>query len=241
MRRLVRPLGGRQGGRVPDATSDPAAATWRRQRWVACGLAGPNAGAADPAADPVAAVAAEVGRLGCVQAQEFDMTLWSLAQRTGYTRDEALAALRRRAVLRTHVLRTTWHLVAREDLAKAQTATAARVHRSLRPALVPLGIADETLGRWGDHLQDVLAAGPLTRPEIADRLAGTEFDLGGSNPLGFLMMWAELEQIVASGPPRGLTHTYQLVDAGSRAMVQIIAERRARLTGEAQADDSSAA
>ena len=55
--------------------------------------------------------------------------------------------------------------------------------------------------------------------------------------LGYDTVWG------ARGRPDWISEarTYQLVDAGSRAMVQIIAERRARLTGDAQADDASAA
>lgn len=54
--------------------------------------------------------------------------------------------------------------------------------------------------------------------------------------LGYDSVWG------ASGRPLWITdaRTYQLVDAGSRAMVQIIEERRARLSDEADSEEEGA-
>ncbi len=55
--------------------------------------------------------------LGAVQAQEFDEAKWSLAERTREcTGTDAEAAFARGDIVRTHVLRPTWHFVAREDV-----------------------------------------------------------------------------------------------------------------------------
>lgn len=139
------------------------------------------------------------------------MTLWSLAQRTGCSRDEALAAVATRAVLRTHALRVTWHFLTRADLARVQVATADRVHKVLRPMLRANGVDDAMLSAWRSFLETELTKGPMTRAEIAARQEGTHFDFAGMT-LGLVMMWAELEQVVASGVPAGLTHTYDLVE-----------------------------
>ncbi len=92
-----------------------------------------------------------------------------------------------------------------------QEATADRVHKVLDPMLRVRNIDESTLTAWRAQLEELLAAGPLTRAEIAARLAGTEFAFDGMT-LGLVLMWAELEQVIASGPPRGMTHTYGLVD-----------------------------
>src|SRR3954469_21127651 len=55
--------------------------------------------------------------LGCVQAQEFGHALWSVGMRTcGLPVAEVRAEFDRGSVLRTHILRPTWHLVAAEDI-----------------------------------------------------------------------------------------------------------------------------
>lgn len=141
------------------------------------------------------------------------MTLWSLAQRTGTTRDHALDALATGTVVRTHAMRTTWHFVHRDDLVAVQVATADRVHKLLRPMLAQKGLGEADLRAWRAWLSDLLAAGPLTRAQVKSRLPGSPFGFDGMT-LGFALMWAELELLVASGPPRGQVHTYQLVEAG---------------------------
>lgn len=65
-----------------------------------------------PATSPQAAVA----RLGAVQAQDPGMAALAVAVRTGGTTESVREALDEGTVLRTHVLRPTWHLVARDDL-----------------------------------------------------------------------------------------------------------------------------
>src|SRR3954468_7024447 len=59
-----------------------------------------------------------VSWLGCVQAQEYPLAKWSLGMRVGPTlRDTDVdAALARGEILRTHILRPTWHFVSPADI-----------------------------------------------------------------------------------------------------------------------------
>ncbi len=139
------------------------------------------------------------------------MTLWSLSQRTGATRSAVLAVLASGEVVRTHAMRPTWHFVHRDDLVRVQSATAERVHRILRPMLRSEGVDEPTLESWRAWLTELLRAGPLTRTEIKAELSSSAFRFDGM-ALGFALMWAELELLIASGPPRGQVHTYQLLD-----------------------------
>lgn len=55
--------------------------------------------------------------LGAVQAQEFAEAKWSLAERTRRCTDtDVEASFTRGEIIRTHLLRPTWHFVAREDV-----------------------------------------------------------------------------------------------------------------------------
>ena len=72
-----------------------------------------------------------VAWLGAVQAQEYPAARWGLGQRM---RDGAKDAEVRRAVdagriLRTHVMRPTWHFVTPDDIRWMLELTAPRVHR----------------------------------------------------------------------------------------------------------------
>lgn len=55
--------------------------------------------------------------LGAVQAQEYEEAKWSVGQRLASgTESEVERALTERQILRTHILRPTWHLVSRADI-----------------------------------------------------------------------------------------------------------------------------
>jgi hypothetical protein len=68
--------------------------------------------------------------LGAMQAQEYAYAKWSIAQRAARTTntdvDEALA---RGAILRTHILRPTWHFVLPEDIRWMLVVSAPRVRK----------------------------------------------------------------------------------------------------------------
>src|SRR5436189_6473826 len=55
--------------------------------------------------------------LGAVQSQEYTNTKWGIAQRTGSLADAAIdQAFADGKILRTHVMRPTWHFVVPEDI-----------------------------------------------------------------------------------------------------------------------------
>ena len=79
---------------------------------------------------PLPSAAAVVELLTCVQAQEWAHAVWSLGMRSaGTTHDGIVAAFDAGDLLRTHLLRPTWHLVAPADLGWILAATADRVHQ----------------------------------------------------------------------------------------------------------------
>jgi len=151
--------------------------------------------------------------LGAVQAQEFAEAQWSLAQRSlDRTVTDVDAAFDRGDILRTHVLRPTWHFVHQTDIRWLLRLTRPRVHALNRYWYAKFGLDGPTLARGHDVLADALEPGrPLTRRELAGRLqlAGVEAD---GLRLGYLLMHAELEELVCSGPRRGRQQTYLLLD-----------------------------
>src|SRR5260370_42703653 len=75
-----------------------------------------------------------VGSLLAVQAENPSQAAWAVASRTGNPDQADLAALLDSgAVLRTHVLRPTWHFVLAEDIGWLLELTGPRVRRGTRP------------------------------------------------------------------------------------------------------------
>ena len=168
------------------------------QRLAGDGLAGPG----------------EVVRwLGAVQAQEFEEAKWSLVERTrACTHADVEAAFARGDIIRTHLLRPTWHFAARGDLRWLLRLTRPRVHALNRSLYRKLEVDADVLARAHGVLARVLADGePRTRRELAARLAAEGVEVEGIR-LAYVLMHAELEELICSGPRRGKQQTYALFD-----------------------------
>jgi len=154
-----------------------------------------------------------VGFLGAVQSQEFAEAKWSISERTGgLTAAEVDDAFDRGEILRTHVLRPTWHFVTPADIRWMLRLTAPRVHAGNRSRYRDLGLDEDVLARSHELLAKELADGdPRTRRELGEALAGSGLDTDGQR-LAHTMMHAELEQLIVSGPRRGKQHTYLLFE-----------------------------
>jgi hypothetical protein len=154
-----------------------------------------------------------VAWFGAVQAQEYDPATWALGLRIA---DGATAAQVQRAcdegrILRTHVLRPTWHFVAASDIRWLLELTAPRVHRIMSYYNGELGLDARTLTRCAAVIERALGDGRhLTRAELAVRLDRARLPMTG-NRLARVVMHAELEGIICSGRRGERQSTYALV------------------------------
>ena len=148
-----------------------------------------------------------------VQAQEFAEAKWSLGERVRDCTDADVEdAFGRGEILRTHVLRPTWHFVAPADIRWMLRLTAPRVYQATSYSRRRDGLDPGLLSRSHDILAGALRdSGPLTRPELGDALYRNGIEATGSR-LSHICLHAELEQLMCSGPRRGKQHTYALLD-----------------------------
>jgi hypothetical protein len=163
----------------------------------------------DPCPSPVDALR----WLGAVQAQDYAGAKWGLAQRTlGATEGEMDRLFDAGAILRTHVLRPTWHFVLPEDIRWLLDLTGPRIRAGLAARHRQLEIDAELVARASAAFAAALAGGrQLTRPELGEVLG-----IAGLAPAGqrlpHLLMAAELDGVIASGPRRGKQLTYALLE-----------------------------
>jgi hypothetical protein len=154
-----------------------------------------------------------VAWLGAVQAQEYAAARWGLALRMqrAATDAEISRAVDAGRILRTHVMRPTWHFVTAADIRWILELTGPRVlqvisHYKRRQALDPrtctraTAIFERALG--GEH--------HLTRAELGTALARAKIAAKGIR-LALLTMHAELEGVICSGRRRDAQLTYALV------------------------------
>jgi hypothetical protein len=151
--------------------------------------------------------------LGAVQSQDFAGAKWAVAQRSRAATDTSLDRLfNRGAILRTHVMRPTWHFVVPEDIRWLLELTAPRIRGSLASRYRELEIDDSVAARAGATFAAVLAGGRhLTRPELGRALSGAGISPEGQR-LPYLLLRAELDQLIVSGPRRGKEFTYALLE-----------------------------
>lgn len=157
--------------------------------------------------------AAVVAWLGAVQAQDYAGAKWSVAQRLPTATDATIEqAFADGAILRTHVLRPTWHFVAAADIRWLLALTAPRVHALNAPYYRKAGLDAATLKRSNDVLAQALQGGQQrTREELAVALQQAGIATDGELRLTYLVMYAELEGVIASGARRGKQFTYALL------------------------------
>lgn len=150
--------------------------------------------------------------LGAVQSQDYPGAKWALGQRTKSCLDiDVDQAFNDGKILRTHILRPTWHFVVPEDIKWMQMLTAPRVHALNAYYYRKLGLDTATLQKGHEVLANVLQGGKqLTRSEIKQALEDAGMgDIGLRS--GYLIGHAELEALICSGAMRGKQHTYALV------------------------------
>src|SRR5579862_10026450 len=86
--------------------------------------------------------------LGAVQSQDFPGATWALGQRTRDTTGTELGRLfDAGAILRTHVMRPTWHFVLPEDVRWLLELTGPRVRRGLAGRYRRLEITEDDIAR----------------------------------------------------------------------------------------------
>ena len=145
-----------------------------------------------------------VAALGAVQAQEYAAAKWALALRM---RDPATDAEIERAfdagrILRTHVLRPTWHFVTPADIRWMLELTAPRVRGAMRYAFRVYDLDPALCIRATTIFERALRdARELTRADLRTALARAGVAMTGVR-LALLTMYAELEGIICSGPRR---------------------------------------
>jgi hypothetical protein len=166
--------------------------------------------------------------LGAVQSQDYFGAKWALAQRAlGLTERAIDRDFDEGRFLRTHILRPTWHFVPAADLRWMMSLSAPRVHAGSASSYRNLELTPKILARAHAIFERALRGKQsLTRADLGAALGRGRIDAAGMR-LAYIVMHAELEQVVTSGPRQGKKFTYMLVD--DRATAGPVFDTRAAL------------
>lgn len=155
-----------------------------------------------------------VSWLAAVQAQDYAGAKWALGLRLREGSDDDVEqAFTSGAILRTHLLRPTWHFVSPADIRWMLALTAPRVQAANAFMYKKSGLDSALFKRSRAALVKALRGGQhLTRAELREVFQKAGLATEGEQRLSYLMMQAELEGVVCSGARRGKQFTYALLE-----------------------------
>jgi hypothetical protein len=151
--------------------------------------------------------------LTAVQSQDYAGAKWAIAQRVKVAADGQIDELFNAGkILRTHVMRPTWHFVLPADIRWMLKLTAPRVNAATVYYYRKLELDDALFRRSNAAIANELRGGrQLTRLELTTVLKRAGIDATGLR-LAHLILRAELDAVICSGALRGKQFTYALLD-----------------------------
>lgn len=167
---------------------------------------------------PLDSPGAAVNRLLAVQAPDLALTGASLALRADGGVDRFRSDLDAGWLVRTHVLRPTWHIVAVDDLPWLRELMAAETKDALEAKERQLDLDPQIRAAALESFANALADGPLSRRQLQvklqhDGVLGECSMLG--RQVGHLLMAAELDGSLVARPAADGSdvHTYSLASS----------------------------
>jgi hypothetical protein len=171
-----------------------------------------------------------VSHLGAMQAQEYAMAKYAISLRLANspTDDVIEKAFNDGDILRTHLLRPTWHFVARDDIRWMLTIAAPRVMASNGSIYRNFGIDDKLFTTSFKVMEKMLRDNNYaTRDAIRAELKKKNIE-GDSIYMSCIMMQAELTGLICSGPRQGNQFTYALIEERAPKAKQLNREEALR-------------
>lgn len=153
-----------------------------------------------------------VGWMGAMQAQDSAMAKWAIGIRLpNSTQKNIDEAINKGEIIRTHLLRPTWHFVSADDIYWILQLTAPQIKTIAKSRHATLGLTVDVLKKANTIITKALSGGKhLTRETLMSILnkAKITTDVYRSS---HIMLCAELDGIVCSGAIQDNKSTYALL------------------------------
>src|SRR6185436_18562138 len=169
--------------------------------------------------------------LGAVQAQDYYAAKWALGLRMPAATDEAIErAFAAGEIVRTHVMRPTWHFVSPVDIRWLLKLTAPRVNAASKYHYRKLELDEAVFKRTNKAIAKALLGGKqLTRESLRSAVQRAGVPVDDLLRFTHILLRAELDGVICSGARQGKQFTYALLD-------ERVPETKPRLRDEALAD-----
>ncbi len=139
--------------------------------------------------------------MGAIQAQDFDMANWAVGLRTKSATGTTIKdAYNKGEIIRTHILRPTWHFVTAKDIYWMLKLTAHQILKTTKTRNKQLELTADIFNVSNKIIEKTLSCSNyVTRQTIETELNKAGI-ITNENRLSHIMLQAELECLVCSGP-----------------------------------------
>jgi hypothetical protein len=153
-----------------------------------------------------------VSWMGAMQAQDYAMSKWAVGIRLPNATDEKIeSAINKGEIIRTHLMRPTWHLVSADDIYWLLELTAPHIKPAMNSTNKMLELNDALFSKSNKIIEKALSGNNhLTREELMSLLQKNKISTDGLRSI-HIMFHAELDGIVCNGIRRGKNSTYALL------------------------------
>jgi hypothetical protein len=166
-----------------------------------------------------------VGWMGALQAQDYSMSKWSVGIRLPNSTDLQIeAAIDKAEIIRTHLMRPTWHLVSADDIYWMLELTAPQIKPMLNSRNKELELSETIYTKCNNLIEKALAKEKhLTREELVGHLEKAKI-VTDNNRASHIIMRAELDGIVCSGITKNQKQTYALLNERVSKTITLVRE-----------------
>ncbi|MDD4968731.1 MAG: winged helix DNA-binding domain-containing protein [Paludibacter sp.] len=163
-----------------------------------------------------------VAWMGAMQAQDYAMAKWAVGLRVPGSTDSSIeTAYNKGEIIRTHLMRPTWHFVSSDDVYWLLELTAPRIRPLMKSRDKQLELTELIYSKCNGMLEKVLSNNlSLTREELIREFDNIHIQTN-ENRLSHIMLRAELDGIVCSGPIKNKKLTYALLSGRIPAVKSI--------------------
>lgn len=153
-----------------------------------------------------------VGWMGAMQAQDYAMAKWAIGIRLpDSTQKEIETAMDDGQIIRTHLLRPTWHFVSSEDIYWMLELTSPQIKAAMKSSDKNLELTADIFKKSNAVLEKSLRDNNhLSREDIISKLKESGIDTG-KNRVSHLLLRAEIDGVICSGKAKAGKQTYALL------------------------------
>lgn len=162
-----------------------------------------------------------VNWFGAIQSQDFEGATWAIGQRIkDGTQADILHAFDKGEFIRTHILRPTWHFVSPRDIKWMLKLTAARILKSGATNFRLFELNEKVFRTSNIAMTKALQKGPLARNDLKKILQQKGIRTDEIRFI-WLLLRAEVDGLICSGPKIQNQFTYMLLDERAPAAITL--------------------